>query len=238
MQYDYLLKKALENINLDYDPETIEKFEVYFNMVIEWNEKINLTAIHNEEDFYKKHFIDSLKLFSFEPMKKASKLIDIGTGAGFPGIPIKLVYNKIEVTLLDSLKKRVAFLNEVINKLEIKGIKAIHGRAEDLAKDKHYREIYDIAVSRAVASLPLLSEISLGFTKINGYFIAMKGPQITEELSISERVITLMGGKVEDVITTEIEESDFKHNLVIIRKIKKTPNDLPRKPGTATNNSL
>ena len=238
MDLDYLLKKALENINIEYEKETLEKFEVYYNMVMEWNEKINLTAICKKEDFYKKHFIDSLKLFSFEPMKKAKKLMDVGTGAGFPGIPIKLVYDKIDVTLLDSLNKRVIFLKEVIKVLDLKGINAIHGRAEDYAKEKQYREAYDIAVSRAVAPLPLLSEISLGFVKLGGYFIAMKGPQIDSELSVSERVITLMGGKLDKVMETEIEEADFKHNLVIVSKIKRTPKDLPRKPGLSSKNSL
>lgn len=229
MEYYDILKEAASSVSLQFDEEKYNKFIIYMDLIKEWNEKINLTAIKDDEGIIKKHFIDCIKVFKFPILKNAKSLIDIGTGAGFPGIPIKIMYPELEVLLLDSLNKRIIFLNEVINKLELKNINAIHGRAEELAAKKEYREKFDIASSRAVANMTVLSEFCLPFVKKGGSFIAMKGPSIKEELEESSGAIKLLGGKLESIIEVDIEDTDLKHNLVVISKIKKTPNEFPRK---------
>lgn len=165
-------------------------------------------------------------------------IIDIGTGAGFPGIPIKIINEEICVVLLDSLNKRINFLNEVIDRLDLKNIKTIHGRAEDYAKNIEYREKFDIATSRAVANMTVLSEFCIPYVKVGGYFVALKGPSIEEEILESKNAIGTLGGRLEDIIKVDIEESDLKHNLVIVKKIKQTPKQFPRKSGIVTKKPL
>jgi len=232
MDYFELLKTSCENVNLQFDEGKYNKFVEYKNLLQEWNEKINLTAIVDDEGIFKKHFVDSIKVFNFEGLHKVNNVIDIGTGAGLPGIPMKIVKPDLNVVLLDSLQKRVNFLNEVIGKLGLEGIKAVHGRAEEAARIE-YRNFFDAAVSRAVANMTLLSELCLPFVKVNGYFIAMKGPSVDSEIGEAKNAINLLGGKLEEIIEVEIEESDLKHNLVIVRKVKSTPKQYPRKPGMA-----
>ncbi len=233
MDYYSLMETACKNVSIDFDKDKYSLFMKYKDLIQDWNQKINLTAITEDEDMIKKHFIDSIKVFNFKEFETAKTIIDIGTGAGFPGIPIKIVRPDIEVVLLDSLLKRVNFLNEVIGKLDLKRIKAIHGRAEELARIE-YRDTFDIAVSRAVANLTLLSELCLPYVKVNGYFVAMKGPGVESELNEAGNAIKALGGRVENVIEVKIEDSDLKHNLVVIRKIMKTPKQFPRKPGVAS----
>ncbi len=234
MKFFELLNKACANEGLEFDEDKYNKLMQYKDLVIEWNEKINLTAITEEEEFIKKHFIDSIKVFRSSELKDSKKIIDIGTGAGFPGIPIKIINPDIEVVLLDSLNKRVNFLNEVINKLQLKGVTAIHGRAEDFAREKKYREAFDTVVSRAVANMAVLSELCIPYVKLNGHFIALKGPAVDEEIQEGLKAVTTLGGVVEKVIEVEVEDTDLNHNLVIVKKIKETPKVYPRKAGTAS----
>ncbi|MFD3155357.1 16S rRNA (guanine(527)-N(7))-methyltransferase RsmG [Haloimpatiens sp. FM7330] len=231
MKYFDILSDAAVNEGLILDDKKYEQFIKYKEMIKEWNKKINLTAITEDEEIIKKHFIDSMKIFKFNPLKKAHKIIDIGTGGGFPGIPMKIIKEDISITLLDSLKKRINFLDEVVRNLDLQNVETIHGRAEDFGVDKTYREKYDVAVSRAVANLAVLSEFCLPFVKVNGYFIALKGPSVKEELNESKKAIKILGGKLEDVIEVDIQGSDLRHNLVVIKKIKEIPKRYPRKAG-------
>jgi len=227
-----LMKEACEEVGLDFSEEKYNQFQTYRKLLQEWNEKINLTAITEEEEIIKKHFIDCIKAFKSKELLNAKSLIDVGTGAGFPGLPIAIMNGNIEVTLLDSLNKRVLFLNEVINKLNLKNVKTIHSRAEDGARNKMLREKFDIAVSRAVANMSVLAEYCLPYVKVGGYFIALKGPAIDEELCASKNSIKVLGGSLSYVIQVEVEGTDLNHNLVIIKKIKGTSPVYPRKAGT------
>lgn len=231
MSLENILTDKLLKFELSVEKENIKKFIRYKELLLEWNEKINLTAITNEEEIVNKHFIDSLSCIKTGVINKNSKIIDIGTGAGFPGIPLKIMYPDIKVTLLDSLKKRVTFLNEVINKLELKNITAIHGRAEDFSKDKFYREKYDIAVSRAVANLSVLLEYSLPYVKIGGYFIGMKGPSLSTEVNEANNALKILGGNIERIIDITLPDTDITHKLLIVKKIKKCSTKYPRKAG-------
>lgn len=238
MNYFDIMNTACLDVELNFNDEIYNKFMQYKDMIKSWNEKVNLTAITEDEQIIKKHFIDCIKIFKFSPLKQAKSIIDIGTGAGFPGIPIKIVSPSTNVILLDSLNKRVNFLNEVINSLELKGISTIHGRAEDFSRKAEYRENIDVAVSRAVANLSALSEFCIPYVKVGGYFIAMKGPSVDEEIREGKNAISILGGKIDDIIKVAIEDSDLNHNLVIIKKIKETPSIYPRKAGTAIKKPL
>ena len=208
--------------------DQIEKFKEYYKLLTEWNEKINLTAITDEEDIVTKHFADSLSISKY--ISDNSKVIDVGTGAGFPGVPLKIENETLNITLLDSLNKRINFLDEIISKLQLKGITTIHGRAEEVAHDVNHREKYDYAVCRAVAKLNVLAEYMLPYLKIGGYFICMKGPNIDEEMETSIKAIKLMGGEIEKLESFEIEEN--QRNIIIIKKVKNSPKNFPRKAGT------
>lgn len=232
MDFFNLLNTACSNEGLQFDNNKYEKFMLYMSLLKEWNEKINLTAITDEEEIIKKHFIDSIKAFRFNNLRSAKKIIDIGTGAGFPGIPIKIIMPEIEVVLLDSLNKRVNFLNEVINKLGLNNISAYHGRAEDFIKEKKCRESFDVAISRAVANLTVLSELCIPYVKVNGYFLAMKGPSVDEEISDAKKAVSILGGSISDVIEVNIEDTDLNHNIVVVNKVKATPMTYPRKAGS------
>lgn len=238
MEFFNLLNVACSNEGLKLDEHQYNSFVLYMNMIKEWNQKINLTAIIEDSEIFKKHFIDSIKIFKFDFLKNCNSIIDIGTGGGFPGIPMKIMRPDANIVLLDSLNKRINFLNEVISTLKLQNIKAIHGRAEDYAREKEYREKFDAVVSRAVANMATLSELCLPYVKVNGYFVAMKGPAIDEEIKDSKNAIGTLGGKLEDIIKVDIEESDLQHNLVIIRKVKETLNTFPRKAGTANKKPL
>lgn len=215
---------------LDYGLENFkaEQFGKYFNLLIDWNEKINLTAITEEQDVITKHFLDSLMCLESGVISDDASVIDVGTGAGFPGIPLKIAKDGLNVTLLDSLAKRLNFLNEVIDNLNLKNIKTVHARAEDGGKDDGLREKFDVAVSRAVANLSTLSELCLPFVKVGGYFVSMKGPGAEEEISNAKNAIKILGGEIERVVPYDIPTTDLQHNLVIIKKISPIPQKYPR----------
>ncbi len=245
MDYFNLLKTSCEDVNLTFNDYKYEQFVNYMKLIQEWNQKMNLTAITEDEQIMKKHFIDSIKIFKFSAlanditgMGKAKSIIDIGTGAGFPGIPMKIMIPENSLVLLDSLNKRITFLKEAINELKLENISAIHGRAEDFARENKYRENFDFAVSRAVANLAVLSELSLPFVKVGGYFIAMKGPSVEEEVNDSKKALSVLGGKIEDIIKIDIEDTDLQHNIVIIKKVKQISDFYPRKAGLINKNPL
>ena len=234
MKYFELMKNACDSVEMNFDEDKYNKFITYKNLLQEWNEKINLTAITEDEEVIKKHFIDCIKAFSENQFKEAKTLIDVGTGAGFPGLPIAIMKEDLNITLLDSLNKRVNFLNIVRNSLNLTNVTTIHSRAEDGARNKELREKFDIATSRAVANMAVLSEFCLPYVKVGGYFIALKGPAITDELNDAKNAIGTLGGKLIEVIEVSVEGTDLKHNLVVIKKVKETPKTYPRKAGSIT----
>lgn len=238
MEYYSIMERAALDVGMDFSEEKYYKFMKYMELLKEWNKKINLTAITEDEEIVKKHFIDSIKVFKSEPFKECSSLIDVGTGAGFPGVPISIMRPELNITLLDSLNKRINFLDIVIQSLQLNNIKAIHGRAEELARNKEHREKYEVVTSRAVANMAVLSELCIPFTKVGGYFIPLKGPAIEEELSIGNSAIEKLGGKLQEVIKINIEDSHMEHNLVMVKKIKATANAYPRKAGSITKKPL
>ena len=223
------LKRSCKEINIDINEDQLNKFYIYMNEILEWNNKINLTAITDEKEIIIKHFVDSLSILKYTNNKE--NLIDIGTGAGFPGIPLAIMNNKIEICLLDSLNKRVNFLNEVIRKLNLTNVKAIHGRAEEIAQNKEYREKYDIATSRAVAQLNILLEYMIPFCKVNGECICMKGSNI-DEVDDANNSLLILGGEINKIEKIDIGEEQMERNIIINNKIKNTPNKYPRKAGT------
>lgn len=231
MKKEEFIKKLDENIkkiDINLNNSELEKFYKYKELLIEWNNKINLTAIVDDIDIINKHFVDSIIINKYI---NKEKVIDIGTGAGFPGIPLKIINDKLNVTLLDSLNKRVNFLNIVINELNLDNIEAIHGRAEEVFKNNKYREVYDIATSRAVAQLNVLVEYMLPAVKVGGTCICMKGNNIKEELDKSSKAIKILGGKLERVEEIVIPNTDYKRNIIIITKEKTTSIKYPRKAG-------
>ena len=222
------LKNKAQQINILLEEKQIENFYKYMNLLLEWNEKMNLTAITEPNEVILKHFIDSLTIANL--IEKGQKVIDVGTGAGFPGIPLSIVKEE-NITLLDSLNKRITFLEEVINKLELKNIKAIHSRVEEFAKNKKERESYDIATSRAVAPLNVLLEYLLPLVKLNGICICMKGSN-KEEIEEAQNALKILGGEIEKIEKITLPESDITRNIIIVKKVKETPSKYPRKPGT------
>lgn len=231
-------KKDLNALGLALSSEQISRFIIYYEMLVEWNTYMNLTAITAYEDVMKKHFIDSISLIKAYDVTKPMTVIDIGTGAGFPGLALKIAFPNLKMTLLDSLNKRIKFLDAVIEKLELNDIEAIHGRAEDFARPNMLREKFDLCVSRAVANLSTLSEYCIPYVKKGGYFISYKSERITEELESGEKAIFLLGGKLEKQIDFTLPDSDIYRNLVVIKKVDKTSSKFPRKAGLASKEPL
>jgi len=222
--------KGLESLGITLSEKQMEQFLTFYELLVEWNSFMNLTAITEFEEVVQKHFLDSLALIKACDLKEQT-LIDVGTGAGFPGIPLKIAFPELKVTLLDSLNKRINFLNTVIDTLGLEKVETIHGRAEDFAKNKDYREKYDLCVSRAVSNLTTLSEYCLPFVKVNGSFISYKSEKLTEELKEADKAIAILGGKVGEQVELTLPDSDIYRNLLIINKIKNTPGKYPRKAG-------
>ena len=218
--------------------EDVEKFSKYGDLLLEWNKIMNLTAVTDEREIVLKHYIDSITILPYLDRICCKTFIDIGTGAGFPGIPVKILRPDINVVLLDSLGKRVNFLNIVISELGLKEIRAVHMRAEDGGKSQNYRENFDFCVSRAVASLDVLSEYCLPFVKVGGYFISMKGPAVFEEAEKGERAIEVLGGKLEEIREIDVPFVEGKRYAAVIRKIGKTPEKYPRKAGKAAKSPI
>lgn len=232
------LREKLAKLNIDILDEQIEQFDKYYNMLIEKNKVMNLTAITELEDVIDKHFVDSVIIGSVMDVNKTYRLIDVGTGAGFPGIPLKIMYPNLSVVLLDSLNKRVKFLNEVIDELKLNDIEAVHFRAEEGARQADYREGFDLCVSRAVANLSTLSEYCIPFIKKGGYFISYKSGSIEEELENSKKAIKILGGKLEKCEKLQLPDTDIDRTFIFIKKTLNTPKGYPRKAGTASKNPL
>ena len=228
-----IFEKELKQLHLEVSKEQILKFISYYELLIDWNSRMNLTAITEFEDVLKKHFIDSLSLISAVPdlAQKQYNLIDVGTGAGFPGIPLKIAFPNLKITLLDSLNKRIQFLNEVICKLELQDIEAVHGRAEDFAKPDQFRERFDLCVSRAVANLATLSEYCIPFVKPGGFFVSYKSEKVNVELEEAKKAISVLGGSFQKNIEFLLPHSDITRNFIVIQKKNKTPRKYPRKAG-------
>lgn len=231
-------EKDLKEFNIVLSEHQAEQFFIYYEMMIEKNKVMNLTAITDFDEVVKKHFVDSLSLVKAYDLTSPATLIDIGTGAGFPGIPLKIVFPDLKITLLDSLNKRVDFLQSVIDSLNLKGIDAFHGRAEDYARQENFREKFDLCVSRAVANLSVLCEYCLPYVKMGGKFISYKSDKIEEELKEAEHAMNVLGGKVKKQISFTLPDSDINRNLIVIEKHSKTPKQYPRKAGTAGKNPL
>ena len=224
------LDSILKEEGFELSEDILKELEIYKDTLQEWNEFMDLTNIIEDEDVYYKHFLDSLlmKYFDFEDGKN---VIDVGTGAGFPGLPLKIAKKDLNVTLMDSLNKRIKFLNEVIDRDKLTNIEAIHGRAEEMSRTKEYREKYDYAVSRAVARLNTLVEYTLPFVSVGGYFISMKGPQPQEEVEEAKNAIKKLGGELVDVIEYELSDTDNHRSIIIIKKVKETDKKYPRGGG-------
>lgn len=225
------IKEKIQELGLSVDERQAEQFDLYYQILIQWNSFMNLTAITDFEEVVRKHFVDSLSIIQVINPKDVDNLIDIGTGAGFPGIPLKIMYPHLKVTLLDSLKKRIDFLQEVVGQLKLEGIEAIHGRAEDYAKKGKKREQYDLCVSRAVANLSTLSEYCLPYVKIGGVFIPYKSGEVEKELEKAKSAVFLLGGKTEASKTFKLPGTDIGRSLLYIRKVNGCPVKYPRRSG-------
>lgn len=229
MNLNEVLLEGAKVYGVELSSYKIEQFLRYKDILKEWNSKINLTTITDDYEIIVKHFLDSIALVKCGLLKDGLSLIDVGTGAGFPGIPIKILFPGIKVVLLDSLNKRINFLNEVIHELQLEQIYAVHGRAEDMARDKDYREKFDISTARAVANMTVLSEYCIPFVSEGGYFLAMKGPSVDEELKEGKNAIGTLGGRVKEVVEVELYGEEMNHRVVVIEKVLKTNEKYPRK---------
>lgn len=226
-----LLVDGCKNLGIELTDHQIEAFMIYYEALIEKNKVMNLTAITEFEDVVLKHFVDSLTIVKAVDMGSINRILDLGTGAGFPGIPLKIVFPEIEFVLLDSLNKRINFLNEIIEKCRFNKITAVHGRAEELARKKEYRESFDLCVSRAVANLSSLSEYCIPYVKKEGYFIPYKSGNIDMELKEANKAVNILGGSIEDTVKFHLPGSDIERSLIVIKKVKETPGKYPRKAG-------
>lgn len=216
--------------------EQEERFKKYESLLIEWNKKMNLTAITEHDEVILKHFVDSISILKY--INNDCKIIDVGTGAGFPGIPIKIMNESVDVTLMDSLNKRINFLNEVKENLDLKNVITIHSRAEEFGQNKIYRKKFDIAVSRAVANLSVLLEYLMPAVKLGGKLICMKGSQVEDEIKDAKYALNELGGKIVNIEEFCLPETDMKRNIILIEKIKETPKKYPRKAGTPAKQPL
>jgi len=233
LKFKEQMESGLSELGLLLKQEQIDQFYQYYQLLIEWNKVMNLTAITEIEDVVTKHFLDSISLSKIiDNIDTASfSLIDVGTGAGFPGIPLKIVFPKLSITLLDSLNKRVKFLKEVITQIDLDDIHAIHGRAEDYGRNPDYREQFDYCVSRAVANIATLSEYCIPFIKSGGYFVSYKSGKVDEELTKGKKAISELGGNLEQVVKFQLAGANAERSLVLIKKVKKTSGIYPRKAG-------
>ncbi len=233
-----IFMEKLKYLSVELNEKQVEQFHKYYGILVKWNEFMNLTAITEYEEVVEKHFIDSLTIEKVVDISKICTVIDVGTGAGFPGIPLKIAYPHLKVTLLDSLNKRVKFLNEVMNELGLENIEAIHGRAEDIAKKTEYREKNDLCVSRAVANLSTLSEYCLPYVAVGGMFIPYKSGNIDEELENSKKAVHILGGEIKNVVKFNLPGTDVGRSFVKIKKIKTTGKRYPRKAGLPSKEPL
>ncbi|MFT9849415.1 16S rRNA (guanine(527)-N(7))-methyltransferase RsmG [Aneurinibacillus sp. REN35] len=226
------LRQMAADRGLVLSDEQLAQFETYYELLVEWNEKMNLTGITEKPQVYEKHFYDSITPAFYYDFTEVGSVIDVGSGAGFPGIPLKICFPALELTILDSLNKRLVFLQEVVNQLGLTHVSFVHSRAEDAGRDKKYREQFDIATARAVARMNVLAELCMPFVKPGGSFLVMKGSNVEEELTEGKKAIKVLGGKTEKVETFDLPEEQSERNIVMIRKQQKTPGTYPRKAGT------
>lgn len=233
MAYDLtILEEGCKELGITLDEIQKKQFTDFYEYLVEKNKVMNLTGITEFQEVLVKHFLDSLACVKTVDMNKINRIMDIGTGAGFPGVPLKIAFPHLEACLLDSLKKRVNFLEETFALLKLEDITAIHGRAEEFAKNKVYREQYDLCVSRAVSNLATLSEYCLPYVKVGGHFISYKSGTVQEELQQAEKAVKILGGKIQDVVYFNLPDSEIQRSLVVIEKIKTTSGRYPRKAGT------
>jgi len=233
----YIIEK-IGALGIQITEEQAKQYVQYYELLVEWNGFMNLTGITKFEEVVQKHFVDSLSIIQVRDLSGVDNLIDVGTGAGFPGLPLKIAFPHLHVTLLDSLNKRIQFLNEVIRVTGLDGIETIHGRAEDFAKPGQKRESFDLCVSRAVANLSTLSEYCLPYVKIGGEFIPYKSGEIEKELNEAKAAVFLLGGKVEECRTFELPDSDIHRSLIKIKKVNGCPKKYPRKSGLPAKSPL
>ncbi len=226
-----ILRRAMNVMGIEDSGQRLEVFAAYRDLVLDWNEKVNLTAIKDPREFEVKHFVDSLLASAYSGFQQAEKVIDIGTGAGFPGIPLAICFPEKQFVLVDSLNKRIRILNEIIKELDIRNVTAIHGRAEDLAAQEAHREQYDVCLSRAVADLAVLAEYCLPFVRLNGYFGAYKSMNVEEELEGSKKALKVLGGRITTSTSMPIEGVEMSHQIIWIEKAGRTPAKYPRKAG-------
>lgn len=240
MKNDFIsiLKKEAKNRNIELTDKALERFELYKNLMLEWNEKMNLTAITDEYQIIMKHFIDCLEITKY--MNGNEKVIDVGTGAGFPGIVIAIYFENINITLLDSLNKRLIFLEEVVKKLNLKNVNIVHARAEEFAHKDEYRNKYDLVVSRAVANLSNLLEYDVGYLKLNGKLLLLKGDNVNDEINTSKNTFNILGCKIENIYDYEYDVNGeiFNRKVLEIKKLKNTPEKYPRNYGKMKKNPL
>lgn len=232
------LIEALDDMKISYNQNMLRQFQRYMELILEWNDKVNLTSITQPEEFIKKHYVDSIAICAFTQMKDATSIIDVGTGAGFPGIPLAILYPEKKFLLMDSLNKRVKIIEELSREIGLSNVTFRHGRAEELAQNKNYREQFDLCVSRAVANLAVLSEYCLPFVKVNGWFAAYKTIAAEQELKESLGAMELLGGRLEENKQLNIKGYDLDHRIVLIKKVKKTLSKYPRKAGTPAKEPL
>lgn len=222
----------LHQQGIQLDDSQLQQFQTYFKVLVEWNEVMNLTAITDEEEVYLKHFYDSISAAFYYDFSKPMSICDVGAGAGFPSIPLKICFPQLKLTIVDSLKKRISFLNHLANALQLEDIALYHDRAETFGKKKEVRESFDTVISRAVARTSVLSELCMPLVKKNGFFIAMKGPNASDELKDGETAIQVLGGEINRLEKFELPFEQSERNIIIVQKVRKTPNKYPRKPGT------
>ena len=233
MAYDLtILEEGCRELGITLDEIQKKQFTDFYEYLVEKNKVMNLTGITEFQEVLIKHFLDSLACVKAVDMSRIKRIMDIGIGAGFPGVPLKIAFPHLEACLLDSLKKRVNFLEETFQMLKLENITAIHGRAEEYAKNKQYRETYDLCVSRAVSNLATLSEYCLPYVKTGGYFISYKSGTVQEEVEQAQKAVKILGGKIQDVVYFQLPDSEIQRSLVVIEKIKATPGRYPRKAGT------
>lgn len=226
-----IFESKLNELGIILDDKQKQQFVKFYELLVEWNKVMNLTGITEYEEVNEKHFVDSLSIVKAVDMNSVESVIDIGTGAGFPGIPLKIAFPHLKVVLLDSLNKRINFLNTVIDELELTDIKTIHGRAEDFAKQTDYREQFDLCVSRAVANLATLSEYCIPYVEMDGLFVPYKSGEIAEELEQSKKAVHVLGGKIEDIVKFQLPGTEIGRSFVKIRKVQNTAKRYPRKAG-------